>query len=57
MLPDLEQLIQLQRLTNTAIEAQRALEAIPERLDELAGQLTAHVEAVTEANDPAVDVA
>ena len=51
MLPDLEQLIQLQRLTNTAIEAQRALEAIPERLDELDGQLTAHVEAVTEAND------
>ncbi len=51
MLPDLEQLIQLQRLTNTGIEAQRALEAIPERLDELDDQLTAHVEAVTEAND------
>ena len=51
MLPDLEQLIQLQRLTNTTIEAQRALEAIPERLDELDGQLTAHVQTVTAAND------
>lgn len=51
MLPDLEQLIQLQRLTNTAIEAQRALAAIPARLDELDGQLAAHTEAVTTAND------
>ena len=51
MLPDLEQLIQLQRLTNTAMEAQRDLEAIPGRLDALNSQLTAHVEAVTAAND------
>ncbi len=51
MLPDLEQLIQLQRLTNTAMEAQRDLEAIPGRLDAVNSQLTAHVEAVTAAND------
>jgi hypothetical protein len=51
MLPDLEQLIQLQRLTNTAMGAQRDLEAIPGRLDALNSQLTVHVEAVTAAND------
>lgn len=49
MLPDLERLIQLQRLDNTASDAQRVVDAIPSRIDALDAQLAAGTQAVDEA--------
>jgi predicted nucleic acid-binding Zn-ribbon protein len=49
MLPDLERLIQLQRLDNTASDAQRVVDAIPSRIDALDAQLAAGTQAVDDA--------
>lgn len=45
MLPDLERLIRLQRLDNTAAEARRAVNAIPGRIAALDSRLTARAAA------------
>ena len=50
MLPELQQLIRLQQLENTAIEARGQLEDIPARLDALEARLATHVECVEAAN-------
>jgi hypothetical protein len=50
MLPDLERLIQLQQLDNTAADAQRIVDAIPSRIEALDAELTARTAVVDEAN-------
>ena len=49
MLPDLEQLIKLQQLDTGADEAQRTVDAIPSRVDDLDMRLTARTAAVDAA--------
>jgi len=49
MLPDLERLIQLQQLDNTAADAQRVIDTIPSRIEALDAELTTRTAAVDEA--------
>ncbi len=49
MLPDLDRLIRLQRLDNTASDAQRVVDAIPSRIDALDSQLAAGTKALDDA--------
>lgn len=49
MLPELEQLIHLQQLENTATEAREQLEGIPARLEALEARLAQHAESVEAA--------
>ena len=49
MLPELESLIQLQRLENAATNARAKIEALPTRLDELEARVAARVGEVTSA--------
>ena len=49
MLPDLESLIQLQRLENAATDTRAKIEAIPTRLDELKARVAARAREVTSA--------
>lgn len=50
MLPDLERLIQLQQLDNTAADAQRVVDAIPSRIEALDAKLAACTAAVDAAS-------
>ena len=49
MLPELEHLIRLQQLENTAIEARGQLENVPDRLEALEARTAEHTESVEDA--------